>query len=169
MLRRQTMRLRIALLLTAVAVTGCQQHIGDACSGSADCSVTGERQCDLAQPGGYCTVFSCDPDTCPEGSCVEWRYIPSRTAETWCMQGCASDGICRGGYWCVLPANIDMQGVWQPEVPSDERLARVIDLDEVKAAGKICVALTEEPPSESVRNGEDQEQLANEDGLDAGL
>jgi len=169
MLRRQTMRLGIALLLTATAVMGCQDHIGDACSGSADCSVTGERQCDLAQPGGYCTVFSCDPDTCPEGSCVEWRFIPTRTAETWCMQGCSDDGICRGGYFCVLPANINMEGEWQAEVPVDERLARVIDLDEVKASGKICVALTQPPPPESERNAVDDELGVEASELDAGL
>ena len=68
------------------------------------------------------------------------------------MQGCSDDGICRGEYSCVLPANINMDGEWQADVPPDERIARVIDLDQVKASGKICVALTQEPPSESARN-----------------
>ncbi len=161
------MRLAITLLLAGVTAAGCQQYIGDSCGGSADCSVTGERQCDLAQPGGYCTVFSCDPDTCPEGSCVEWRFIPSRTAETWCMKGCDGDGRCRAEYSCVLPENINQEGEWQAEVPVDERVARVIDLDQVRATGKICVALTSEPPPESVRNG--NEPLPERDaGVESG-
>lgn len=160
----RTMRLGIALLLTAMATSGCQQHIGDACGSSSDCSVTGERQCDRAQPGGYCTVFSCDPDTCPEGSCTEWRFFPSRTAETWCMQGCADDGICRAEYSCVLPENINMDGEWQANVPVDERIARVIDLDPTRARGKICVALSTEPPPESVRNATSETPVLTPDG-----
>ena len=160
------MRLAITLLLAGAAAAGCQQHIGDSCGGSTDCSVTGERQCDLAQPGGYCTVFSCDPDTCPEGSCVEWRFNPSRTAETWCMKGCDGDGRCRSEYWCVLPENINLEGEWQAEIPPDERVARVVDLDSVRASGKICVALTTVPPDESFRNSE-QEPLPERDaGID---
>jgi hypothetical protein len=152
MLRRQTMRVEIALLLAAVAVTGCENNIGDGCGNSSDCSVTGERQCDLAQPGGYCTVFSCDPDTCPEGACIEWRFIPSRTAETWCMQTCGGDGDCRREYSCVLPSNLNAEGEWQPEVPIDERIARTTDLAENLATAKICTALSATPPSEQTRN-----------------
>ena len=169
MLRRQTMRLGIALLLTTVAVMGCQQNIGDSCSGSSDCSQTGERQCDLSQPGGYCTVFSCDPDTCPQGACVEWRFIPSRTAETWCMQTCSDDGICRSQYSCVLPAQINMEGEYEAEVPVAERVARIIDLATNKATAKICVALTAPPPPESERNAVDDSLEPPASELDAGL
>lgn len=168
MLRRQTMRLGMALLLAAVTVTGCAQNIGDSCSGSSDCSQTGERQCDLAQPGGYCTVFSCDPDTCPQGACVEWRFIPSRTAETWCMQTCGGDGNCRSDYWCVLPSKINMEGVWEEEVPTEGRIARIIDLSENLTTSKICTALSQPPPSESVRNSE-SDMTAASNGVDAGL
>lgn len=125
-----------------MAMWGCKQHIGDQCAGSTDCSVTGERQCDLAQPGGYCTVFSCDPDTCPEGGCVEWRFIPSRTAETWCMKTCDNDGDCRGQYSCVFPNQITRDGEFDADLSADERVARIIDLDAYKAEAKICVALT---------------------------
>lgn len=135
------MRLTIALLLAIVALTGCKQHIGDSCGNSTDCSVTGERQCDLAQPGGYCTVFSCDPDTCPEGVCVEWRFIPSRTAETWCMKTCNGDGDCRFEYSCVFPNEITMSGGFDPNLPEDERVARIVDLQGNRASSKICVAL----------------------------
>ena len=132
----------IILLMAGLAAAGCKNRIGDSCSGSADCSVTGERQCDLAQPGGYCTVFSCDADTCPEGVCVEWRFIPSRTAETWCMQTCGGSGDCRAEYSCVLPNQITMSGGFARELPLNERVARIIDLESNRADAKICVALS---------------------------
>ena len=141
------MRSAVVLLLAALAMAGCQQHIGDSCSNSTDCSPTGERQCDLAQPGGYCTVFSCDPDTCPEGVCVEWRFIPSRTAETWCMKTCNDDGNCRSEYSCVFPEEINMDGQLEPNLPEDERVARIIDLRGSKTESQICVALTPTPIS----------------------
>ncbi len=131
-----------------LALQGCQPNIGDSCGSSLDCSATGERQCDLAQPGGYCTVIGCDPDTCPDnGNCVEWRFQPSRTAETWCMQGCSDDGRCRSGYLCASSSEITRQGTRVPagqEVPVNQRAARIIDLQGSKAAGKICAALTQE-------------------------
>jgi hypothetical protein len=135
------MRSATILLLATLGLWGCKQNIGDSCGNSGDCSPTGERQCDLAQPGGYCTVFSCDPDTCPQGACVEWRYIPSRTAETWCMKICNNSGNCRNEYSCVLPAQITMTGGFDANVPEDERIARIIDLNANQAEAKICVAL----------------------------
>ena len=148
-----TMRRAMILgLLGLAAAGGCKQHIGDKCNSSTDCSVTGERQCDLSQPGGYCTVFSCDPDTCPEGACVEWRFIPSRTAETWCMKTCDTTDNCRLQYSCVFPGEITTEGTFDPNLPSDERVARIIDLETFKAEAKICVALASdllaEPPAE---------------------
>ena len=163
------MRLGLALLLTLITASGCQQNIGDACSSSSDCSVTGERQCDRAQPGGYCTVFSCDPDTCPQGACVEWRFFPSRTAETWCMQTCAGDGNCRAEYSCVFPANIDMEGEWQAEVPADERIARIIDLDQTSASAKICTALAGGRLPESERNGTETLAPVSDGGVGEGF
>ena len=155
-----TMGRATILLLAGLAVAGCKEHIGDSCANSTDCSVTGERQCDLAQPGGYCTVFSCDPDTCPEGACIEWRFIPSRTAETWCMKTCGGNGDCRFEYSCVLPSDITMTGGYDPNLPADERVARVIDLDSTRAASKICVALTP---------GSDRPDALTQPGLDGGL
>jgi len=148
------MRLGIVLLLAAWSTAGCRQNIGDACANSADCSVTGERQCDLAQPGGYCTVFSCDPDTCPQGACVEWRFVPSRTAETWCMKTCDNDSWCRLEYYCVFPDQINMLGEWEANLAPEERVARITDLNEFRATAKICAALSAEPPPESVRDGD---------------
>ena len=161
-----TMRHATISLFALLALAGCKMHIGDGCGSSVDCSVTGDRQCDLSQPGGYCTVFACDADTCPEGACVEWRFIPSRTAETWCMKTCDFDNWCRREYYCVFPSNIDMEGEWQADLPLDERVARIIDLNEYRATAKICTALSGEVPPESVRNGD--APLPNA-GVDAGL
>ncbi|MBW1832467.1 MAG: hypothetical protein JRJ10_12350 [Deltaproteobacteria bacterium] len=141
--RANTLLLAGLVGLASLVAAGCKEHIGDACANSTDCSVTGERQCDLAQPGGYCTVFSCDADTCPEGACVEWRFIPSRTAETWCMKTCGNTGDCgRIEYSCVLPNDITTTGEFDPNLPADERVARIIDLDSSRAESRICVALT---------------------------
>jgi hypothetical protein len=151
------MRRATILLLASLSVAGCKEHIGDSCSGSIDCSRTGERQCDLAQPGGYCTVFSCDPDTCPEGACVEWRFVPSRTAETWCMKTCNDSGNCRSAYSCVFPRQITASGGFNED--GGEEVARIIDLDSYKAQAKICVALAPDTVVPSLQQSE----------LDAGL
>jgi hypothetical protein len=73
---------------------------------------------------------------------VEWRFIPNRTAETWCMKTCNDDRNCRSEYSCVLPAEINMNGQFEPNLPEDERVARIIDLEGSKAQSQICVALT---------------------------
>ena len=136
-------------LLAVLSLNGCRGHVGDACGSSVDCSPTGELQCDLSQPGGYCTVFACDADTCPEGACVEWRFIPSRTAEPWCMKTCDPTTSCnRGGYRCVSPENITQSGGFsETALPEEERVARIIDLDLFRAEAQICVAVTEDAPA----------------------
>src|SRR5690606_9214892 len=102
---------RALLLLAAVAasaalgLTACAPVVGDGCDNSIDCSVNGDRFCDLAQPGGYCTVVGCDPDACPDDAvCVEWRFEPRRLAESWCMRSCKKTSSCdrSGSYACVF-------------------------------------------------------------------
>lgn len=108
--------LSIAAAVALCALVGCAPSLGDSCSNSADCSVNGDRICDIASPGGYCTVRGCDPETCPgSGVCVEWRGDPPRTAETWCMKRCGSDSDCRrkDGYACVRDGDsrlVDAEG-----------------------------------------------------------
>ena len=68
---------RAALLLLSLALgsleLGCGKEIGDACAIPADCSPNGDRQCDIASNGGYCTIQGCDWNTCPDGSvCVRF-------------------------------------------------------------------------------------------------
>jgi hypothetical protein len=104
-----------AFLLAALAV-GCTPKIGDECTTSTNCSASGDRLCDITQPGGYCTVFNCEPDSCPEDSvCINFgtqlSSLPqcsvsqgnSPYQRSFCLATCAKDGDCRGGYNC-LPA-----------------------------------------------------------------
>lgn len=99
----------IFLALATLAV-GCKPKIGDSCSSSSDCSAQADRLCDTTQPGGYCTLFNCEPGTCPEDEsvCVAFNESlcddPLRTPRfqrTFCMATCDDDGDCRSEYACV--------------------------------------------------------------------
>ncbi len=108
------MRLAL-LLLSLVALAGCQPEIGDSCDVDSDCSQSGERICDSTQAGGYCTIFGCDPTSCPEDESVCIGFGTTTTtagdcngsgnvspyARNFCMARCDGDGDCRGGYICV--------------------------------------------------------------------
>ena len=105
----------IVVLLVGLGTVSCSKKIGDKCSTSTDCSANGDRLCDTTQPDGYCTIFNCEPDTCPSGesACVAFtensclaatggNTLPSlnRFERTFCMATCGDDGDCRGGYVC---------------------------------------------------------------------
>lgn len=110
---------------------GCKPAIGDNCSNSIDCSPRGERICDLAQPGGYCTIRNCESGTCPDDAlCVEWRGVLERTADAWCMKSCGKDSDCRGDYRCVLAG----------ELFDDDGNPLASVLDEGRAAHRFCAA-----------------------------
>ena len=134
------------LSLAAVALAtlaGCTPKIGDDCISSLDCSQAGDRLCDATQPGGYCTLFNCEPDSCPEddGICVafgaeldpvcrekddsEW----ARFERTFCMAACDDDDDCREGYECVAPS---------------ERRALILDFEPI--GEKICIVKVASPP-----------------------
>jgi hypothetical protein len=131
---RSSRRVVVALLAGSLfgALGACAPEIGDECETSTDCSVNGDRFCDVAQPGGYCTVIGCDPDTCPDDAlCVEWRYEPTRSAQTWCMASCGKTSDCDRGlgrddrgssYLCLRESDERLID------PIDGPLARVIDL-----------------------------------------
>jgi hypothetical protein len=105
-LRRLVWLAAAALLALA---SGCAPKIGDKCTVSTDCSVSGDRLCDSTQPGGYCTVFNCEPNACPDDSlCVAFNEptcsSPAQSVRferTFCMATCESDGDCRAGYKCL--------------------------------------------------------------------
>lgn len=105
---------RAQLIATALALValafGCKPKIGDSCTSSSDCSVQADRLCDTTQPGGYCTLFNCEPGTCPEDEslCVAFHDTlcddPLRTPRfqrTFCMARCKDDSDCRAEYACV--------------------------------------------------------------------
>ncbi|MGE0784900.1 MAG: hypothetical protein AB7S26_04365 [Sandaracinaceae bacterium] len=130
------------LLLVAVlgaAAPGCAPSIGDSCNNALNCSINGDRQCDLTRPSGACTVFGCEADTCPDDAvCVRWRPDPSRLTFTACMRRCDSDNNCRidEGYMCFAASELDTE---------NGPLAEVIDLDRMDD-GRFCVAT--QPPSD---------------------
>jgi len=57
------------------------------------------------------------------------------------MKTCNNSGNCRTEYSCVFPGQITMTGGFDPNLPQDERIARIIDLNASQAEAKICVAL----------------------------
>jgi hypothetical protein len=111
---RTDLRLLFVPLFCALELMGCKPEIGDECTVSTDCSAAGERLCDTTQPGGYCTIFNCEPGTCPEEAiCVSYgnsrsnapgcrdRNGRSRYEETYCVAKCEDDDDCRSGYACI--------------------------------------------------------------------
>lgn len=87
---------RAALVVATMWLAACAPEIGDDCSINQDCG-TG-RICDRSQPGGYCTIPSCEStSTCPDGSvCIEFE-----NGERYCMLHCGGNDDCRDGYACV--------------------------------------------------------------------
>jgi hypothetical protein len=123
---------------------GCKPDIGDKCTTSTDCSIAGERLCDLTQPGGYCTIFNCEPNLCPEKSvCVAFgertcsvQAVTLRFRRTFCMATCKKDSDCRNGdnYHCI-------------DITNDSS-RRVVDIN--PASHQICgIPATYEVPSVS--------------------
>ncbi|HEX7499996.1 MAG TPA: hypothetical protein VF524_06780 [Polyangia bacterium] len=116
-------------VVLALLAPACGKEIGDPCTTNVDCAQDGTRDCDLSQPGGYCTVNGCDEKFCPsEAVCIRvFPYAPGKkcTADSdctsdglclpdvpdsycvpraaerrYCERSCGSNGDCRGGYVC---------------------------------------------------------------------
>ena len=99
---------------------------------STDCSLSGDRLCDTSQPGGYCTIFNCRGNLCPNrAACVLFNAnvqgcgfddrSPSRTGRTFCMGQCSDDSDCRSGYVCTDPRTAP----WRAVILDDNQLQRV--------------------------------------------
>jgi hypothetical protein len=99
-------------LVSLVGVAACGPSIGDGCTTNVDCSRLGDRSCDVASPGGYCTVDGCNANTCPDGAlCIRFlSALPTRPCDLSqppLSNGCAADetclcdlsveGVCQGG------------------------------------------------------------------------
>jgi hypothetical protein len=140
-------------LALALASLGCAPQIGDECETSVDCSQGGERLCDITQPDGYCTVFNCEPDSCPDESvCIAFAAQPSSLAEcaigdgvsrfarSFCMATCGSNDDCRSGYDCI-----------DVDVPGNPWAAVVVDDGE---SGKVCIPPPSAPPVPADRSSD---------------
>jgi len=118
----------IAALLCAWCLsTGCGSKVGDSCVFDSDCSPSGDQICTRDFPDGYCTVFGCDYNTCPDDAvCVRFfalsetnrvctigedcprdefcdlggHCVPRFSEVRYCMQTCDNNGDCREQYEC---------------------------------------------------------------------
>jgi hypothetical protein len=134
------------LAVLAAGAIGCSSKIGDKCTLNTDCSISNTRACDTSQPDGYCTIFNCSPNTCPDqAACVEFQASiagcpyddyasPARTGRTFCMETCHRDSDCRDGYVCADPTG-------QPW------LARIVDDNHSQS---VCILPTDVPSSQDV-------------------
>jgi hypothetical protein len=126
------------VLPLSALLLGCPPEVGNKCQLSTDCSQLGDRLCDTSQPDGYCTVFNCEPDSCPNSVCV--AFNPSidpacenandgrypRFERTFCMKACGDDSDCRDQYQCVnLDPNL-YPNMANPAIAT--RGAQVVDL-----------------------------------------
>src|SRR6185369_5903818 len=160
---RPAEKLLLLCALLALA-SGCKQKIGDDCKISTDCSAAGDRLCDITAPGGYCTIYNCEPGTCPEdeGPCVEFgaqraraaacqdKQSPSPYGRAFCMAKCDDDSDCRSGYTC--------QDLSQPGNAWD---AVLIDRDR---GNKACV-VPYTPASPGAGGASSEEATGDADGM----
>ncbi len=124
-----------AALLVMLLAVGCSPRIGDSCSSAINCSINGDRACDVTQPGGACVVFDCQADQCADdAACVRFRPAEPRLSVVACMRRCDSDGDCREseGYRCVDPSSYE-----------DGLFAEVVDRD--RADAHFCAAIATTP------------------------
>jgi hypothetical protein len=132
-------------------LAACSPKIGNSCSTSVDCSLQGDRLCDTTQPSGYCTIFNCEPGSCPDGEaqCVAFNAsldpacaaasnatASPRFERTFCMKPCADDSDCRDGYACIDPHS---------------RNAAIVDA--MRTSDKVCMVAAYAAPANASASG----------------
>lgn len=190
-------RLALAILALSLGVFSCTPKIGDKCTLSTDCSVSGDRLCDTSQPGGYCTQFNCTGNTCPDdAACVLFNAsIPgcgfddrngsfgARTARAFCIAQCSSDSDCRPGYLCADPRTAPWSGLILDDnqtkrtcvtIPPDFGDAGIPDASSSSADASVCSSvgpdvppISATPPS-GISDGGTVPPLFPDAGTDAG-
>ncbi|MFT4702935.1 MAG: hypothetical protein ACI81R_000623 [Bradymonadia bacterium] len=84
--RHLTLLLLCAFML--VGTSACNAKIGDACINELECG--NGQTCDVSVSRGYCTIFNCAADDCPdEAVCVDFDVT------TACMLRCNNNNDCR--------------------------------------------------------------------------
>lgn len=137
-----------AFVALAAQASGCAPRIGDGCYSQTNCSINGDRVCDITQPGGYCTVFDCSPDTCPDDSvCVRFEPDSPRLSRFVCMRRCSGNGDCRTdkGYTCVGNETGEQRGDGGPGpdggiAPGPVVAHRFVVADLNRPDGHFCIA-----------------------------
>ncbi|MBL8636012.1 MAG: hypothetical protein JNM40_22485 [Myxococcales bacterium] len=93
------------LCLGILLSSGCSRSIGDGCANNTECSALGDRYCDTASPGGYCTVEGCDQLSCPDDAlCVRFFSLQKGRASCDATRQVRSD--CSGGSDCCKPGDL---------------------------------------------------------------
>jgi hypothetical protein len=136
----------VLVLLLGLSAFACTPKIGDSCTVSTNCSASGDRLCDITEPGGYCTIFNCEPGSCPDSSvCINFGTELSSVDQcsssqgnspyqrSFCMAPCSSDGDCRGGYSCQ-----DLSG--KPKADGSPGNALGAVLADNTGDGRVCAA-----------------------------
>ena len=78
----------LACLLLFGGFVGCAPQLGDPCLSNLECPES--ATCDTTALGGYCLMYDCQRNGCPEGSvCVFFDTF------TVCMDHCTADEDCR--------------------------------------------------------------------------
>jgi len=145
------------VLPLSALLLGCTPKIGNKCTLSTDCSQLGDRLCDGTQPNGYCTIFNCEPDNCPDSICVAFdpTLDPAcknadqgrwpRFERTFCLKACSADSDCRDGYACVNLNPILPDGSVNPSLA--RRRAQVVDTgaNDGGLGYGVCMALALSP------------------------
>jgi hypothetical protein len=139
--------------------------------------VNGDRLCDISMPGGYCTIFNCEPGGCPEEAvCIAYRNTlapvgacmdtasRARLERTFCMRRCKSDSDCRGGYACI---DMGVENPWSASVA-----------EKPGVSGKVCALPYEGPALDETVNAEvcstyasggEEDESSNTPNGDAGI
>lgn len=146
-------------------LAGCGPQVGDECVTSLDC-VQQEQElfCDTTQPGGYCTVFNCEPDACSGSSvCVAFNPVLDqacgalenarwpRFERTFCMATCDDNDDCRSGYACVALRGIRDAAAIAP----GERNAVIVDAEPDRWRACLPLPSASTDASEPPRDGEE--------------
>jgi hypothetical protein len=151
------------LLALALALGGCSPEIGDECTTSTDCSQNADRICDISQPGGYCTIFNCEPAgsnpaaKCPdEAACVAFAVEASPIEgcanalgstpymRSYCLKKCENGDDCRSGYICI-----DVESA--ASGPNHYFSAANVD-----GSSKVCVVAFSAPPPTRIDDASSQ-------------